>query len=154
MSPSGLTPAEILQYIPQQSPFRFVDEITSITDTTICGTYTFKADEFFYAGHFPDKPITPGVILLESMCQIGVVAFGIYLLSLEISPHEINHWITLFSDAQVEFNKPVYPGDKVTITGKKEFWRRMKLKATIDMWNEDGELVASASAAGMGVKKT
>ena len=98
-----LTPAQVLSYIPQQEPFRFVDQILYINENEISGIYTFKPQEFFYVGHFPNKPITPGVILLESMCQVGVVAFGIYLVSLEIPSNEINNWLTVFTDAKMEF---------------------------------------------------
>ena len=47
----------------------------------LVGAYRFREDEFFYRGHFPGRPITPGVILIETMAQIGVVAFGMYLLA-------------------------------------------------------------------------
>ena len=100
---------EILELVPQQTPFRFIDNILSINEDQIVGQYTFKQDESFYAGHFPGNPVTPGVILLETMAQTGVVAFGLYLLSLKVDKSELNNWVTLFSDAQVEYNKPVFP---------------------------------------------
>lgn len=148
-----LSPREILALLPQQKPFRFVDEILEVDASHIVGTYTFREDEFFYAGHFPGKPITPGVILLECMCQIGVVCQGIYLVGLELPPEEHNDWLTLFSDATVEFSRSVMPGDTVTIRGKLEFWRRKKLRAQVEMFGADGTLLASCSASGIGVKR-
>ena len=74
---------EILELVPQQDPFRFINKILSVNENEIVGQYTFKQDESFYAGHFPGNPVTPGVILLETMAQTGVVAFGLYLLSLK-----------------------------------------------------------------------
>ena len=62
-----LSPRQILELLPQQHPFRFVDEILEVDEQRISGRYTFRHDEFFYSGHFPGRPITPGVILLESM---------------------------------------------------------------------------------------
>jgi 3-hydroxyacyl-[acyl-carrier-protein] dehydratase len=59
-----LTPAQLLDLLPQQRPFRFVDEIVEVDEQRIVGRYTFREDEWFYAGHFPGRPITPGVILL------------------------------------------------------------------------------------------
>ncbi len=144
---------EILELVPQQAPFRFIDKIISVNQDEIVGQYTFKQDESFYAGHFPGNPVTPGVILLETMAQTGVVAFGLYLLSLKLDQSELSNWVTLFSDAQVEYSKPVYPGEKVTMTAKKIFWRRMKLKCEVEMHNEKGELVCSSVISGMGVPK-
>lgn len=151
MLATALTSAEILAYIPQQKPFRFIDQIIYINEQEICGSYTFKKDEFFYAGHFPNKAITPGVILLECMSQIGVVAFGIYLLSVSLPVDEIKNWLTMFTDAQVEFFKSVYPEDTVTVTAKKIFWRKMKLKTQIEMYDQHQNVLATAIASGIGV---
>lgn len=146
-----LTPKQLLGYIPQQEPFRFIDQITNVNENEITGIYTFKQNEHFYSGHFPNKPITPGVILLECMCQIGVVAFGIYLLSLEVPQEEITKWITMFTDAKVDFLKSVYPGDKVLVKAKKIFWRKMKLRTDIVMYDNNLNLLATAFASGIGV---
>ena len=71
-----LTKAEVLALVPQQAPFRFIDEIIELDDNGITAAYTWKHDESFYEGHFPSNPITPGVVLLEASAQAGVVAFG------------------------------------------------------------------------------
>jgi 3-hydroxyacyl-[acyl-carrier-protein] dehydratase len=147
-----MTTQTLLELIPQQEPFRFVDEITSVNDLTIEGKYTFRKDHEFYKGHFPGNPVTPGVILLESMCQVGVVALGIYLLAQEKTPEETRQWTTMFSDAQVDFMKPVLPGETVTIKAEKIFWRRMKLRCKVEMFDSTGALVAQATASGIGVK--
>lgn len=147
-----LNPSQLLELIPQQRPFRFVDEIHEVNDLKIRGCYTFRKDESFYEGHFPGHPVTPGVILLESMCQVGVVALGIYLLALEIPIEEAKSWTTMFSDAQVDFLRPVYPGDKVTIQAEKIFWRRKKLRCRVEMFAADGSLIAQGTVSGMGVQ--
>lgn len=147
-----LTPAQVLELMPQQRPFRFVDEILDADGQRITGRYTFREDEWFYAGHFPGRPITPGVILLESMCQVGVVAMGIYLFALERSVEEARAWTTLFVEAESEFLKSVLPGETVTIRGERIFWRRNKLRARIEMFAADGTLVAQTTASGLGVR--
>lgn len=147
-----LTPREILDLLPQQPPFRFVDEILEVDDQHIVGRYTFRRDEWFYAGHFPGRPITPGVILLESMCQVGVVALGIYLFGLEHSVEEAREWTTLFVEAESEFLRSVLPGETVTIRGEKMFWRRHKLRCKVEMFAADGTRVAQTTASGLGVR--
>jgi 3-hydroxyacyl-[acyl-carrier-protein] dehydratase len=149
---AGLTPSQLLELIPQQAPFRFVDEIQAVNELKISGSYRFRETEAFYAGHFPNKPVTPGVILLESMVQVGVVALGIYLMSLELPPEEVSRWTTFFSDAQVEYVKPVFPGEQVYIEAERIFWRRHKLRCRIEMHDRTGVLIATATASGMGVK--
>jgi len=138
--------------VPQQAPFRFVDEIVEVSDDHIIGRYRFREDEFFYRGHFPGRPITPGVILVESMAQAGVVALGIHLLSREIGS-EAEKYTTLFTDMQVEFNGIVEPGTRVITTGRKVFFRRRKLRAEVEMKREDGAIVCSGTLSGMGVPK-
>lgn len=147
-----LSPQQVLDLVPQQRPFRFVDEILSVDELKISGKYTFRHDEPFYAGHFPGRPITPGVILLESMCQVGIVAQGIFLFALEGSIEDAKNWTTLFVDAESEFFRPVLPGDTVTIHGERLLWRRHKLRAKIDMYKADGTLVAQTTASGIGVR--
>jgi 3-hydroxyacyl-[acyl-carrier-protein] dehydratase len=147
-----LSKTDILDMVPQQTPFRFIDQIHSLDEEQIEGSYTFKPTEFFYQGHFPGNPVTPGVILLETMAQTGVVAFGLYLSSLMMPSDELGKFTTLFSDVHGEFYKPVLPGDKVIIRAKKVFFRRMKLKVEASLHNPAGELLASATLSGMGVK--
>ncbi len=147
-----LTPGQVLDLLPQQAPFRFVDEILEVDAERISGRYTFRKDEWFYAGHFPGRPITPGVILLECMCQVGVVALGIYLFAAERGSGGAREYTTLFVEAETEFFKSVLPGDTVTVRAEKIFWRRHKLRARIEMLAADGTIVAQATASGLGVR--
>lgn len=148
-----MTKEEILNLVPQQQPFRFIDEIVELNEEGIVASYTFKPDETFYAGHFPGNPVTPGVILLETMAQTGVVAFGIYLVSKEMSIDEINKILTVFTEAEVEFSGMVQPGEKITIKARKVYFRRLKLKVEAEIINQRGEVVCSATIAGIGVRQ-
>lgn len=70
---SEFTRQTILDALPHRPPFLFVDEILRWTETDIVTTYTFKPDEFFFAGHYPNAPIVPGVLLCESAMQAGAI---------------------------------------------------------------------------------
>jgi len=147
----------VLAAVPQQAPFRFIDEILELDADHIVGAYRFKVDEHFYRGHFPERPITPGVILVESMAQTGVVAFGIYLVMEQGREAELKNgnMTTLFTVIDVmEFTGIVSPGERVIIRGEKVYFRKGNLKAKVSMERETGELIASGVLAGMGVKLT
>ena len=88
------------------------------------------------------------------MAQAGVVAFGLYLVSLEDGGREaVEKLLTIFTDANVEFSGMVHPGQRVTTTGRKEVFRRRKLRAAVEMRLDDGTVVASGTLAGMGVPR-
>ena len=147
-----MTPEEVLAAIPQQEPFRFIDEILDLGDDHIVASYTFSPDAFFYRGHFPGNPITPGVILIESMAQAGVVGLGLHMMSCEMGSEEAGKYTTLFTDAQVDFNGMVDPGTRVITTGHKVFFRRRKLRSEVEMKRaDDGVLICSGTLSGMGV---
>lgn len=148
-----LSKEDVLALVPQQEPFRFIDEILELDPEHIVATYTFRLDADFYRGHFPGNPITPGVILTETMAQAGVVAFGIYLYALETSLEEVKKMLTIFTDANVDFTGTVRPGDRVTTTGRVKFFRRKKLRASVEMRLDDGTVVCSGELSGMGVPK-
>ncbi|HUH02660.1 MAG TPA: hypothetical protein VML75_11760 [Kofleriaceae bacterium] len=148
-----LTREEVLALIPQQKPFRFIDTIIELDENRAVGEYTFRQDETFYAGHFPGNPVTPGVILLETMCQTGLVALGIYLLGLEVPTGEVAKTVTLFTDSDVEFSKMVVPGDTVRVHAEKVYWRRRKLKSKVTLALPDGTVVARGTVSGMGVSR-
>ena len=148
-----LTPEKVLALIPQQPPFRFIDRLVELRDATAVGEYTFKENEFFYAGHFPGNPLTPGVILIEAMCQTGLVALGIHLLGMELPEEEVARTITLFTDADVEFARVVPPGSTVRVNAEKLFWRRRKLKSKVELTLDDGTYVAGGTVSGMGVPR-
>jgi 3-hydroxyacyl-[acyl-carrier-protein] dehydratase len=98
-------------YLRQASPFRFVDEVRFSEEQGIIeSTRLYVGDESFFAGHFPDEPIVPGVILVESMAQscrawlnskLGRKAKG-FIASIE----------------RAKFLKPVRPGDKVLMEAR------------------------------------
>jgi len=136
---------DIIAQLPYTKPFLFVDELLHVDENSISGTYTFKEDLDFYQGHFKGNPVTPGVILTETMAQIGMVSLGIYLLGNELKKDTV----VAFTSADVQFLKPVYPNEKVTVTSQKIFFRFGKLKCDVVMKNEAGQEVCKGILAGM-----
>jgi 3-hydroxyacyl-[acyl-carrier-protein] dehydratase len=149
----GLTREEVLAMVPQQEPFRFIDEIVELDAEHIVARHTFSPNADFYRGHFPGNPITPGVILIETAAQAAVVAFGIYLYALEYSREEVDKLLTIFTDCAIDFSGAVRPGDRVQTVGRIKFFRRKKLRATFEMTLDDGTVVCSGELSGMGVPK-
>lgn len=137
--------------MPHRPPFRFVDEIREVDNDHIVGTYEYRTEEAFFPAHFPGNPITPGVILIETMAQIGVVALGLFLVTKDprLNP---NNLIFLFTEADCEFEGIVRPGDRVFVHARKQYFRRMKLKVFAEMTLGGDRVVCSGTIAGMGIK--
>lgn len=144
-----MTLKDIVIKLPYTKPFLFVDELLHADENSVTGTYTFNEDLDFYNGHFKDNPVTPGVILTETMAQIGMVCLGIYLLGNDFNKETV----IAFTSADVQFLKPVYPNEKVTVTSQKSFFRFGKLKCDVIMKNEAGVEVCKGVLAGMITKK-
>ena len=136
----------IVSQLPYQPPFLFVDELERVNEMGAKGNYTFKRELEFYKGHFKANPITPGVILTECCAQIGLVCLGIFLLNEEQKPK--NPKIGL-SSSQMEFYKPVLPGERVTVTSEKIYFRFHKLKCEVRMHDSIGDLVCKGILSGM-----
>lgn len=136
---------QIINSLPYTRPFKFVDKLLAISENGVEGEYTFTEDEYFYEGHFINNPVTPGVILTECMAQIGVVCLGIYLLSESTS----EKFDVAMSSTSIDFLKPVYPGETVTVISEKEYFRFNKLKCKVKMLNEAREVVCKGVISGM-----
>ena len=140
-----MQPKEIIEKLPFSYPFLFVDELDEINDDGVKGHYTFSESSFFYQGHFKDHPVTPGVILTECMAQIGVVCLGIQLLR----EQDLGQFKIAMSNTDIDFFIPVFPGETVTVTSEKEYFRFDKLKCKVQMRNSEGKLVCKGEISGM-----
>lgn len=143
---------QVLSLIPQQRPFRFIDDILEIDEQKITAVYRFRKNEFFYAGHFPGHPVTPGVILIETMAQTGVVAMGIYLLLKQGVPAaDVKQMTTLFAFAdEIEFTGMVAPGETVITHGEKQYLRKNTLKTRSRIVRENGDPICAGVLTGVG----
>ncbi len=70
---------QILKAIPHRQPFLLVDEIVEWTDSRIVCTKTFSGEEEFFAGHYPGRPLVPGVLLCEAAMQAGAILLSRFM---------------------------------------------------------------------------
>lgn len=140
-----MTAQDIIDKLPYKAPFLFVESLDTLSEEGVTGSYTVKHDEYFFEGHFPGNPITPGVILLEIMAQIGLVSLGIYLKG--DSPEGV---APFFASANVDFLAPVGPGDQLQVTSKKVYYRFNKLKCQVECKNlTTDKMVCKGELSGM-----
>ncbi|TCD10200.1 beta-hydroxyacyl-ACP dehydratase [Pedobacter frigidisoli] len=145
-----MSPQEILKNLPYGQAFLFVDELLQVNEFGAKGTYTFDENLAFYSAHFKDEPITPAVILTETMAQIGLVCLGLYLTKEE----PINKTKTLaMSSSSIDFLRPVYPGEKVWVTSEKIYFRFNKLSCRVKMESAAGEMICKGTISGMLIAK-
>jgi 3-hydroxyacyl-[acyl-carrier-protein] dehydratase len=144
----------ILNHLPYKSTFRFVDNISLLSEDEVRGEYTLRNDAFFYEDHFVGNPVTPGVIITEIMAQIGLVVLGIFLVlkETEFSYTDDDPLFPLLTTTDVSFYKIVLPGQKVTVVSKKQYFRFGKLKCYVEMLDSSKEIVAKGVFSGV-IKK-
>lgn len=141
---------DIIDHLPYAEPFRFVDEVTYLDEHRVEGVYHFRRDEYFYAGHFPGYPVTPGVILGECMAQIGLVCLGLYLSLGQESKDSIQqNSLVLLCDQDLIFEKPVFPDTRVSVVGERKYWRLGKLRCKLAMYGPEGERLCHGVMSGI-----
>ena len=128
----------IRDILPHRYPFLLVDKIVEMSKEHIVGIKNVTVNEPFFIGHFPDFPVMPGVLIVESMAQVAGT------LVLKSIPDRHSKLVLLASVDEAKFRKPVRPGDQLRIEMRME-----KRKATVvKMRGEatvDGVVVAEAT---------
>ncbi len=99
--------AQILEVLPHRYPFLLIDRVLEISDVSVKALKNVTFNEPFFQGHFPGRPVMPGVLVVEAMAQAG----GILMLS----PIEDRHTKLVYFTGidNCRFRKPVVPGDQV-----------------------------------------
>ena len=132
--------SEIRKYLPHRYPFLLVDRVVELVlGESIVAYKNLSINEAFFEGHFPDKPIFPGVLLLEAMAQAsGILGFK----TKNKTPEDGSLYYFAAAD-DVRFKRPCVPGDRVmlysTLLSERRGIAKFAVRAEVD-----GELAASA----------
>lgn len=108
---------KIQEILPQRYPFLFIDRVISIDEKEgkVTCLKNFTANDYFFTGHFPGKPVVPGVIIIEAMAQASIIGFA--AIKPEIAS---KHPVYYLGKVEAKFRKAVTVGDQLIIEVKKE----------------------------------
>lgn len=129
---------KIISKLPYGEGFLFVDEITYVDENRIVGNYTFKADAPYYKWHFKHRPVTPGVLLIEAMGQIGMVSHIVFLEKAYELESVINP--IMQSCCECNFLQEVLPNDMLEVEAEKIYYRHGILKSKMTLKNSKKEI--------------
>ncbi len=144
-APAQLDLEGIKAIIPQRFPFLMLDRVTEIVPgERVLGLKNLTGNEWFYQGHFPEKAITPGAMMLEAMAQAGIIFFHFC----HPRPQDVTY---LLGSAKTRFLEPVFPGSQLAIevTPVRVFSQSGILNGQISV---EGRVVAKAEL-GLGIRR-
>ena len=136
--------AQIMHAIPHRYPFLMFDRVVDVVpNQSAVGIKNVSANESFFAGHFPNHPVMPGVLIIESMAQTAAV-----LVVETLGPEAAGKVVYFMSIEGAKFRRPVVPGDQLRIHVTKERNRGNVWKFNA-VARVDGASVAEATYAAM-----
>ncbi len=134
----------IMQMIPHRPPFLLIDRVIGIvSDQSATGIKNVTMNEPFFTGHFPQRPVMPGVLIIESMAQTSAI-----LVVHTLGPEAEGKLVYFMSIEECKFRKPVFPGDTLHIDVVKAHSRKNVWKFNCEA-KVGGQRVAEAIISAM-----
>ena len=100
---------KLIERLPQKPPFRMIDEVAEIEEGRRAVAFkNISGTEYFFKGHFPGRPIMPGVMIIEAMAQTAILLFQ----KIDI---DSDNSIYFLGSVKAKFINPVYPGDRLRL---------------------------------------
>ena len=140
---------QIIEAIPHRYPFLMIDRVISVVPgESAVGLKNVSINESYFQGHFPRRPVMPGVLIIESMAQTAAV-----LVVKTLGPAMAGKLVYFMSVNDCRFRRPVFPGDQLHVHVLKKQRRRnvWKFKAVAKV---EGEVAAQATYAAMILEDT
>ena len=138
---------QIMNILPHRPPFLFIDKILKISENSITGLKYVSPDEPYFKGHFPGRPVMPGVLQIEAMAQVG----GVLVLSTFPDPE---NYLTFFGRIEnAKFKRPVEPGDTLIFELELLSPIRRGISHMLARAYVDGELTTEAEMKAKIIKK-
>ncbi len=135
---------DIVKLIPHRHPFLLIDKVTNIiVNKSVTGIKSVTFNEPFFPGHFPERPVMPGVLILESMAQTAAC-----LVSYQDKSLSSNNLVFFTSIEKAKFRKPVIPGDELILKINLMFNKRSLYKFNSEAFVQN-KLVASSEFSAM-----
>jgi len=127
---------EIRHYLPHRYPFLLVDRVLESTENTLIAIKNVTINEPFFAGHFPQRPVMPGVLIIEALAQ----ASGLLIFKIVKRTLDKDFWFYLAGIDHARFKRIVEPGDQLRLEVE-------LLKVKRDIWKFKGSATVNGQVA-------
>jgi 3-hydroxyacyl-[acyl-carrier-protein] dehydratase len=136
--------ARIMEMIPHRHPFLMIDKVVDVVASQrATGIKDLSQNEYYFQGHFPARPVMPGVLIIEAMAQTAAV-----LVVHTLGPESEGKLVYFMSVDNARFRRPVVPGDTLRVQVTKQR-NRLSVWKFFGQAYVEGHLVAEATYSAM-----